>query len=108
MSDIADDPLLYPPKEPPKFARKVIDILSWGLPAIAAALSILGGIEALNGADNYAAELGIAAGVLSAIGIMFTNWASRIRDNRLRVAHALGERGFEWGAEAIARGPDSF
>lgn len=107
MADIADDPLLYPPKEPPAFAVKVIDILSWALPAIAAALSIWGGIEALKRADNYAAGLGIAAGALSAFGIIFTNWASRIRDNRLKIAHALGERGFQWGAQAIARGSDS-
>jgi|SRR5215469_17711951 len=108
MADMADDPLLYPPKEPPAFAVKIIDILSWALPAIAAALSIWGGIEALNHADNYAAGLGIVAGIVSALGVIFTNWASRIRDNRLKVAHALGERGFQWGAQAIARDGGSF
>jgi hypothetical protein len=108
MSIPADDPLLYPPKELPACAVRAIDFSSWAFPAVAATLSICGGIAALERADNYAASLGIAAGVLSALGVVFTNWASRIRDSRLRVAHALGQHGFSMAADALTRGPGTF
>lgn len=103
MFNTADDLLLNPPKELPARAVMVIDILSWALPAIAAILSIWGGIEALNRADDYAAGLGIAAGVLSAFGVVSTNWASRIRDNRLKVTHALADYGFTMASEAASK-----
>ena len=40
--------------------------------------------------NDLAAVLGIIGGITSAAGVWFTGWASRIRDGRLAVAHAVG------------------
>lgn len=50
--------------------------------------------------DHYAAIFGIAAGVASAVGILITGWASRIRDGRLAVAHSLDALGVDMADEA--------
>jgi hypothetical protein len=87
MTDYA--PLLDPRPDPPQWAVVTSDALSWALPVIAAGASIVAGIEALNGADRIAAMLAIGAGVASALGVVVTNWSSRIRDRRLERAMAL-------------------
>ena len=108
MSNLADDPVLYPPKEWSASAVRTIDVSSWAFPAVAAILSFCGGIAALEQANDYAAWFGIAAGVLGALGVSFTNWASRIRDSRLKVAHAIAMHGFGMAASALERGPGTF
>jgi hypothetical protein len=95
MSDNQTSPLLNPPKEPPAEWVKVIDCLSWALPSFAALMSVGGGIAALEAMNERAAILGILGGVTSAAGVIFTGWASRIRDGRLAVAHAVGELGID-------------
>lgn len=89
------NPLLNPPKEPSPAAVRAIDALSWGLPAAAAVLSIVGGIAAPDNAASWAALLGIAGGVAGALGVVFTNYASRIRDGRLAVTHSLAALGVD-------------
>jgi hypothetical protein len=98
-------PLLYPPKEPPAPVMTAIDALSWALPALAALLSVLGGLAALNKADASAAILSIAAGVIGAAGVIFTNWASRVRDGRLRVTHGVADLAFDTAADVDRRNP---
>ncbi len=92
MSDLS--PLLFPPKKP-WLSVRLIDLLSWALPLTAAALAIGGGIEAARGANLCAAQLSIAGGGASAFGIIFANWASLIRDQRLEEAKGLGQLGVD-------------
>lgn len=108
MSNLADDPLISPPKEWPAYAVRIIDVSSWVFPGVAAFLSFCGGIAALDRADDYAAWFGIAAGALGALGVSFTNWASRIRDSRLKVTHALATHSFTAASIALERGPETF
>jgi hypothetical protein len=87
------NPLFNPPKEPRAEWVKVIDGLSLVLPSFAALMSVGGGVAALEAMNERAAILGILGGVSSAAGVIVTGWASRIRDGRLAVAHAVGELG---------------
>lgn len=82
-------PLLNPIKEPPPVWLRVIDWASIGLPILAGAFAVVAGHEALAGATTSAAWWSIVSGVLSALGVCFTGWASRIRDRRLAVTHSL-------------------
>jgi hypothetical protein len=82
-------PLLNPQKVPAGYVIKAADGFSWGLPAVSAILAILAGCAALNGADRAAAVLSIAGGVLGALGVLATNYASRIRDHRIEIAKGL-------------------
>ena len=100
--------MLISQKELPRWATKVIDILSWVLPAIAAGLSIRSGVESLGQMDHRAAMLAIAAAFFSAIGVLFTNWASRIRDRRLSRALALAALGTDMADHALSRSPPFF
>lgn len=103
---IADyDPLIIPPKEPPPRVTETVDFLSWALPVIAAILSVLGGVEALYQADRCAALFAISGGIVSALGILATNWASRIRDVRLSQARNLGALGVDMADYAMKRTP---
>jgi len=88
------NPLINPPKVPGPKATCAIDILSWALPALAALLSVIGGVVAFEGFDKMAAILGTVAGLASAIGIIFTGKSSKIRDYRLAYTHALSELTF--------------
>ncbi len=99
-STVGGSPPLNPRRELSPRQVKAIDVLSWTLPVVAAGSSIAGGIAALNRIDERAAWLGIAGGVASAAGVIFTGWASRIRDERLEVAHALGALGVETAGQA--------
>lgn len=101
------EPLLNPKPQLPAWAQRVVDRLSWGFPAIAAICSIGSGGAALWKADAWAAGLGIAGGVVGALGVWFTNWASRIRDNRLDEARNLGALGVDMAQDAHNRMPDS-
>jgi hypothetical protein len=92
---LESNPLLNPPREPAAKWCIIIDRLSWTLPVCAALLSVGGGFTALQGIDRLAAILGIFGGIFSAAGVIFTGWASRIRDGRLAVAHALGALGID-------------
>jgi hypothetical protein len=100
--DFDTDPLLNPPKEPSANWCRVIDFLSWTLPVCAAVLSVGSGIATLQGIDKVGAILGIFGGIAGAGGVIFTGWASRIRDGRLAVTHALASLGFD-----IAQGTQS-
>ena len=103
---IADyDPLINPPKEPPPRVTETVDFLSWALPVIAAILSVLGGVEALYQADRCAALFAISGGIVSALGVLATNWASRIRDVRLSQARNLGALGVDMADYAMKRTP---
>ena len=84
-------PILSSPKQHSARVERAIDRLSWALPVIAAGLSALGGVEALEHADRLAAILGIAGASIGAFGVLFTNLASRIRDQRLALVQAIGE-----------------
>lgn len=102
-----DELLLVPLKEPPKPLMVAIDVMGWLLPVVAAVLSVWGGIEALWEANDYAAILSIVGGVAGALGVLFTNWASRIRDHRLALAHGIGNLALEIADEASRRAPAS-
>jgi hypothetical protein len=94
-ADFDRNPLLNPPKEPSAKVVIIIDRLSWTLPVCAALFSVGGGVAAFQGIDKPAAILGVLGGLASAAGVVFTGWASRIRDGRLEVAHALGGLGVD-------------
>jgi len=91
MTDLG--PLIDLPGHPSSVAVGAVDRLSWALPAASALLSAWAGGEALEHADQAAALLGIVASMTAAAGIMFTNWASRIRDHRLAEARAVADLG---------------
>ncbi len=101
-------PLIDPPKEPSTRTAMTIDILSWALPAASALLSGWAGVDALTHADKAAALLGIAGSIAAAGGIMFTNWASRIRDHRLAQARAVADLGFEIADQVNSRTSPQF
>ena len=86
-------PLLNRRKEPGPRLMFVIDLSSWGLPAISAILAVASGWAALDGYDHWAAVLGIAAGVIGAAGVLASNWSSRIRDRRIEAANSLAWMG---------------
>jgi hypothetical protein len=100
--------LLNPPWQPSARLALVIDSLSWALPVIAALTSIGGGIAALQNVDNLAAGLGIFAGIASAAGVLFTGLASRIRDNRLTVTHAVASLGLDIAEGTQSMYPQNF
>lgn len=87
MTDYA--PLLNTISVPPAWTIATSDVLSWALPVLAAGMSIGAGVEALNHADQISASLAIGVGIVSALGVIVTNWSSRIRDRRLEMAMAL-------------------
>jgi len=105
---IGSDPLLNPKPSLSQRAQRAIDLLSWGLPAIAALCSIGSGATAISGQNTWAAALGIAGGVAGASGIFFTNWASRIRDDLLAEARSLGSLGMSMANAALERMPPDF
>jgi len=82
-------PLLNPRAEPQPWLMNIVDISSWALPAVSALLAVLGGCAALGNSDQWAAILSIAAGVIGALGVLATNWSSRIRDHRIEQAKSL-------------------
>lgn len=88
MSDSGADSsaLFNPPWDPGPTLASTFDVLSLAFPIAAGLLSVGSGIGALRGMDNLAAMLGILAGVVSALGVIFTGLASRVRDGRLAVA----------------------
>jgi hypothetical protein len=100
ISGIGSDPLIYPKSEPSIWLFKIIDISSWILPTIAAALSIGSGVAAIEGASEVCAILGILGGVASALGILATGWCSRVRDIRLEKALATAQLGVNMAASA--------
>jgi hypothetical protein len=108
IQSILAGPLLNPPKEPPAWAVGIIDALSWAFPVAAAGLSVWGGAEALNRADDWAAALGIVGGVSAALGVLFTGWSSRIRDGRLAVAYAVASLGVDLASSAQSRSATLF
>lgn len=91
----------------PRMASAV-DCLSWMLPVLAAVCSVGGGVEALRNDNTWAAVLGIAGGIVGALGVIFTNWASYIRDRRLAEAWNLGALGVDMATDALDRTPGSF
>lgn len=99
-------PLINPPREPPPNMVRAIDALSWALPILSAILSISCGVLAFRKVDDWAAILGISAGIASACGVLFTGWASRIRDRRLAVAHSLGALGVDMADRAQSLHPN--
>jgi hypothetical protein len=101
-------PLFNPPKEPPPLAMKAIDRLSFALPILAAGLAVWGGVEALRKVDDWAALLGIAGGIAGAGGVLFTGWASRIRDGRLAVAQSLGASAMGVADWTLSQAPPHF
>ena len=96
------EPLLFPKKEPAPRLMAAIDALSWWLPGVAGVLSIFAGLSALDGWNAVAALLGIGGGAAGAFGVFFANWASRVRDERLRVAYAVASLGVEM-ADGVQR-----
>ena len=106
MTDYA--PLLDPRPDPPGWAITTFDALSWALPVVAAGMSIGAGVEALNHADQIAALIAIGAGVVSALGVVVTNWSSRIRDRRLERAMALAGIAMDTAEFANRRHPSHF
>jgi hypothetical protein len=91
----------------PKTVR-AIDFGSWAFPALAAVCSVASGVTALDHWDASAALLGIAGGVFGALGVAFTNWASRIRDARLEEARSLGSLGIDIAQDAQNRLPSNW
>jgi len=89
------NPLLNPHKEPGAWVMGAIDVCSWVLPSLSAVLAIVGGCAALDKADQWAAGLGIAGGVIGALGVLATNWSSRIRDHRIEWAKSLAGLGVD-------------
>lgn len=108
MSTSYGDILLHPRKEPPRWVLRAVDALSWGLPVVAALLSIGAGVGALRKLDDCAAVLGIAGGVISAGAVVITGIGSRIRDRRLETALALGHLGVDIGTSAQAWNTSAF
>jgi hypothetical protein len=102
------DPLLFQKKEPPPWAMAIIDTLSWWLPAGAGVLSIGAGLAALNRLDVPAALLGIGGGAASGFGVFFANWASRVWDQRLRLAYSVGSLGVSMADRAQGNPPSNF
>lgn len=99
------NPLLNPPKEPSARMMKLIDGSTWVLPIGAAILSSGAAVAALLHADLWAAIFGIVAGILGAAGVITTNVASRIRDNRLSVTHAVASLGVDMADQAQRANP---
>jgi hypothetical protein len=102
------DPLLNPKKEPSPRIMWLIDTASWVLPVLAAILSVGAGVEAPRHEDGVAAFLGIGGGIISAAGVLATGWASKIRDQRMAVAFALGNLSLNIASDAVSRTPVSF
>ena len=99
------DALLNPKPEMSPWAVCTIDVLSWALPAIAALLSVCCGVAALWKSEAWAAALGIAGGIVGASGVWFTNWASRIRDDRLARVQSLSAASMSMAGNALTRLP---
>ena len=108
MTQVDYDALLNPKPEMAAWAIRTVDVLSLALPGIAALLSVFGGVAALSDANAWAAGLAIAGGIVGAFGVWFTNWASRIRDNRLAQARSLGAVSMSMASDALTRSPPSF
>lgn len=68
------------------------DRVAYWLPIGAAILAIATGVLALVRYNNLAASLGIASGIASAVGVVATGYASKLRDDQLRFwIDAIGE-----------------
>jgi hypothetical protein len=93
-------PLLNPKKEPAAWVMGTIDVCSWALPSLSAVLAIIGGCSALENADRWAAFFGIAGGVTGALGVLATNWSSRVRDHRIEWVKSLAGLGVDMGQSA--------
>jgi hypothetical protein len=102
------DSLLNPQKELSPKVESAIDFMSWALPIVAAVCSIGSGAAALYGRDAWAAALGIAGGIIGALGVLFTNGASRIRDRRLAEARSLASLGVDMAQHAQNQLPGTF
>lgn len=94
-------PLINPPREPSLYITKAIDFLSLALPSLSAVLSVSCGVLALRKVDDWSAILGIAAGVAGALGVLFTGWASRIRDRRFAMVRSLADLNADMANEAL-------
>lgn len=77
------DPLINPPPEPSPALIRLTDGLSWLVQVVAAVLSIGCGIAAYLKAEDWAAGLGIAAGVAGLSSVAVAYYAGQIRE-RLR------------------------
>ena len=95
--------LIDPPKPLHPVVQKGIDAASLALPTVAAVLAISGGICAFHGWNAAAAILGTVGGAVSALGVIFTGWASRLRDQQLRTAYAVGSLGVDMADRALSR-----
>lgn len=105
---VENDPVLFPKKEPSHRVMWLIDTASWLLPVLAAILSVGAGMEALAHDDRDAALLGIAGGLASAVGVLATGWASRVRDHRLEYASGVGNLSLNIASDAMSRTPSNF
>jgi len=106
---IADyEAILNPKRVVAPWAEKYVDCLSWMLPATAAACSVFAGITVLLNEDKWAAWLTIGAGFLAAVGVLFANVASRIRDQRLEHERNVGALTMEIANDAASRAPSDF
>lgn len=88
-------PLLNPDMEPPSRLITAVDFTSWAFPALSALLAIAGGFAALDKLDQWAAGLSVAGGIIGAVGVLATNWASRVRDHRIEQAKSLAALGVD-------------
>jgi hypothetical protein len=100
-------PLINPQRRSAR-VDKFIDFSSWAFPAVAAVCSVSSGVTALYHLDAWAAGLGIAGGVVGALGVWFTNWASRIRDARLEEARSLGSLSLDTALDTQNRLPSNW
>lgn len=100
--------LLNPRAEPSPAKMRLIDGLSWALPAIAATLSIFAGATAWWHLDQWAAGLSILGGFLGALAVLFANWSSRIRDQRLAHTTNLSQLATDIAGDLQGREPPWF
>jgi hypothetical protein len=107
-SDINYEHLFNTKKEMSAWKINFIDKISWLLPIGAAILSVSGGIAALKRADQLSAWLGIFGGLAGALGVIFTGYASRIRDRRLEDALNLGALGVDMAARVQSQITSNF
>lgn len=95
--------LLNPPWDPGPIWARIFDHLSWVLPILAGLLSV----GAVLSFHDIRVWCGVAAGIISAGGVIFTGLASRVRDGRLAVAQATASLGIGL-ADAISKQSTGF
>ncbi|WP_114913325.1 hypothetical protein [Acidibrevibacterium fodinaquatile] len=103
MSVVDDNLLIWPRPEPSPRMLLWLTRLSWVLPIGAAVFSIGAGICGYRADDKAAAMLGIAGGLASAGGVIFTGWVSRVQDRRLATALAMASLGVDMASKAQFR-----